>query len=316
MKENKKKICIFSIIILSILILSGILFWFLNKDISDNYIRNNTVVIVRSTGERTEKKCIENLEKIFKKENIYLIKNVTPLAKVTEQTYALGLAKKKKWILSVDSDVFLFKDKIFLLIKKANRLIKKNNKAFCFYGLVFDKISQTERMAGTYLIYSENLKYKKEYYEQCLYAMRSETCIRDKIENTGYFKYKIKIVVGIHDFFQYNKDIVKKCILHTKKHYWKIDKWHKMWKEKSKEDSDFIWALKGYEIYNSLKDKNIYPDANLMNELIKGYNIPEKSDEITDEEIQEAINEYNTQKIDKLENIEFVRKERPKIKTY
>ena len=57
---------------------------------------------------------------------------------------------------------------------------------------------------------------------------------------------------------------------------WKIDEWHKMWEEKSKEDSDFIYAIKGYEIYNSLKDKNIYHDAKQIYKLIEHYNIPEK----------------------------------------
>ena len=309
MKENRKKICIFSIIILSILILSVIIYFVLNKDISDNYIRNNTVVIVRSSGERTEKKCIENLEKIFKKENVYLIKNVTPLAKVAEETYALGLEKKKKWILSVDSDVFLFKDKTFLFIKKANRIVKKNKKAFCFQGTIFDKLSQEVKPAGVYLLYSKNLKYKDEYYQKCVYSVRSETCIQNCMMQDGGFKYEIKIIVGIHDFFQYNRDIVKKCMMHTKKHYWTIDKWHKMWMKQSKEEPDFMWALKGYEIYNSLKNKNIYPNANYLNELIKNYNIPEKNDERTDDEIEETMNRYNIEEIDNIDKSEAYRKQ-------
>ena len=35
----------------------------------------------------------------------------------------------------------------------------------------------------------------------------------------GYFQYEIKMVIGIHDFFQYNKDIVKKMINGFNKFY-------------------------------------------------------------------------------------------------
>lgn len=279
-------------------------------------LKNNIAVIVRSIGERTEKKSLERLKNIFGSENVYLIKDVYPLVDASKETFELGLKTKKKWILVADSDIFLFEDKIWIFIKKAEKLIKKDKNAFCFQGEVFDKFSQNPRMSGFYLYYSKNLKYKDEYYSLCKNKIRPEACIRDNIEKAGYNSYQSDDIVGIHDFFQYPKDIIKKCILHSKKNDIEIVEWSKNWQELLSADVDFKYALLGLKIFNSLKDKNFIPDSKEFDKYIQSCDISNSQDELKDEEINEALKKYNTQSTKESKRVLFKKKIKPLVQSY
>lgn len=317
--------------ILAVLIL--IIKFIITQSLNLNFfINNQTIVIVRSVGERTETKNLERLEKIFGKNNVYLIKNVTPLADASKKTFELALSKAK-WILVADSDVFFFEDKIWIFIEKAHNLIKKDKNAFCFQGKLFDKFSLQARMTGFYLYYLPNLKYKEEYYNACKDKIRPEACIRDNIEKQGFNSYESENLVGIHDYFQDYKDITKKAILHSEKNDFEIKDWVKNWQQLALHDEDFKYALLGYKIYKSINNNSnnnpntnntiskntkgqLIPDSKKFDEFIKNYNIPTKNKEITDEEINEILEKCNTQSIKEAKDIQFIKKIKPVIEPY
>ncbi len=282
-------------------------------------IKNNTIVIVRSIGERTETKSIERLEKIFGKKNIYLIKNTTPLIDASKKTFELALKSDKKWALVVDCDVFFFKDKIFIFIKNAKNLTKKDKLAFCFQGKLFDKFSLQGRMTGFYLYYLPNLKYKNEFYNICKNKIRPEACIRDNIEKQGFNAYESSNMVGIHDYFQNRRDIVKKSILHCKKNDIETALWTKNWQELASRDEDFKYALLGYKIFNSLNDKtkeNLVPDSNEFDKYIEKYKIENKKEKIKDSEIDEILEKCDTQTSKEALKTPFIKKIKPVVQSY
>lgn len=308
-----KKIII-SLIVLLILLIILIFACLINQ--ANILLKNNIAVIVRSVGERTEDKALKRLKDIFGDNNVYLVKNVTPLIEASKETFELGLKTGKKWILVVDSDVFLFEDKIWIFIKKAQKIIKKDKKALCFQGYVFDKFANTPRECGVYLFYSKNLKYKNEYFNLCKDKIRPDSCVRDYIEEKGYRTYQSDDVLGIHDFFQNNRDIVKKIILHCKKNDDEIKNWIKEWEKLAKNDKDFEYAFLGLKIYDSIKDKNFIPDSKQFDEYIKNYNILNSKDELQDNEIDEALKKYNTESIEKSKKRIFGIKIKPLTDTY
>ena len=273
-------------------------------------LKNNITVIARSIGERTQEQSIDELKRIFGSKNVFLIKNVYPLASASKKTFELAFKNKKKWILVVDCDTFFFEDKIFLFIKKADKLIKKDKNAFCFQGLVFDKFSNSKRMSGFYLYYFKNLKYKNEYYNFCKNKIRPEACIRDHIEKEGYNSYQSNDIVGIHDFFQNERDIVKKIILHSKKNEIETLEWKNNWPELSKKDDDFKYALLALEISKTIKD-NLIPDSKEFDKYLSKYNILNNKKELTFKEIKEVINKYNTQSKKEVINEPFIKKLKP-----
>ena len=254
----------------------------------------NITVVVRSVGERSEKKCIEYLKNIFGEENVFSVKNVTPFSKAVKETFKIGIKRKKKWTLAIDADVFLFKNEIFKFIEAADIFLKKNPKSYCFEGKLFDKYSQIYREVGCHLYNTKMLKKAVKYADGGYLDNRPETYIKQKMTDKGYGFYVCQYNIGIHDFFQFPHSIVKKAILHCKKHA-DINDWIQKWKELAERDTDFSYALKGYEIYNSLNDKTIIVDVNFMNNLTQNFNLEQfnQTKELTNEEIDETLKLYN-----------------------
>lgn len=238
------------------------------------YITRDVGVVVRSVGERTEKPCIEDLVKWFGSKNVYVIKNVTPLSKATKQTMEYIQKTDKKWFLIVDADVLFFEDKLMGFIKSAKYVSKHDPKALCFQGLLYDKFLFKDRRVGFILYNKKNLNYKESYMEQCYNEVRPETCLRKILISTGYNAYMLNDVrIGLHAFNQYPKTIVKNGIMYAKKH--DIQNLIPVWKEKSSSENDMKYILIGVQIYNSLKNKNIIPDNDAMENLMEKYEIPD-----------------------------------------
>ena len=256
----------------------------------------NITVIVRSVGERTEQKCVEYLENIFGKANVFLVKNKVPFSKAVEETFQIGLKQNKKWTLAIDADVFLFQDKIIQFFDDAEKFSLIEPKLYCLEGKLFDKFSQTYREVGFHLYKTKALKKALKFVEDGTNDIRPETYVKQKMAEIGYGFYVNDCQIGIHDFFQYPENIVKKAILHCKKHN-DIETWIQKWQELSQYDDDFKWALKGKEIFDSLQEKTILVDKNYMDSLVSKYQIPDRDLNIlTNKVIDEAILKYNVQK--------------------
>ena len=265
----------------------------INDKVEKYNITKDIGVIIRSVGERTEQPCIEDMQKIFGKENVYVIKNVTPLAKATQQTMEYIQKTDKKWFLIVDADVIFFEDKLLMFIKESKRISEKDPNALCFQGHLYDKFLFKDRCVGFILYYKKNLNYKKQYMDKCHKKVRPETCLRIALLESKYHHYILfpDKRIGLHAFNQYPKTIVKNGIMYAKKH--EISEIREKWKEKSSEDKDMQYIFLGAQIYDSLKDKNIIPDNEAIEKLMKNYDIPDLP-YVNRKEIDENIKKYNT----------------------
>lgn len=291
----KKRNLIFILFFLTVLFF---LYSFLNKP--------KITVIVRSVGEHSEKKCIENLNNIFGENNVYLIKNVTPLFNATKKSIKTAQKRRSEWTLFVDADTFVDKDNIWVFIDKATEIASNDAKAFVFQGLLFDKFPGEYRQSGVWLYKTSKLKLAKKYYNICADKLKPDDCLASSIVENGGHSYGIEYVIGIHDFFQSPQSIVKKYVLRAAKYPYKTALWAKNWNKLAKEDEDFYWALKGIELYNSLDDKNIINDANWFNGLLEkfDYKFP-PIHEVTDVQIDNALKKYVKPASKKLDNVEF-----------
>jgi len=302
-----------SVLVSIFLITLIIMLLFYNQQKSLN---NDIIAIIRSSNENTKEKSYEYLNKIFKEKNIIKIENTTPLIEASKKTFEEALKQKKKWILVIDSDVFLFEDKFKIFVSKAKKQIKKDKNAFCFQAEFFDKLSQSNRLSGIYLYYRPNLNYSDKYIKLCQDKIRPEACIRDQITTDNKSSYQFDELIGIHDFFQTPFDIVKKTILHSKKNNDEIKARQEIWQNLSKTDSDFIWTQKGYEIYQKINKDEIMPDNKYFDKILANYNIPKTTKKPTNKEIDSALLKYNTKSIEEASKTELILKIKPLVKLY
>ena len=256
----------------------------------------NTTVVVRSVGEATERACVQLLEEVFGKENVFLVKNVTPFSKAVGKTFEIGLVQNKKWTLAIDADVLIFQDKVPLFIELANEHISQcDEKTFCLEGMLFDKFSDNYREVGLHLFQTRFLEKALEFVEEGTCELRPETFVKSNMSENGYRFYVTNLRLGIHDFFQYPASIVKKAILHCKKHR-HVKKMICLWRKNSDLDRDFYWAMKGVEISDASNSKNVIVDRVFMDELVKKY-LPDCESEQTykiDKNIlEETLSTYN-----------------------
>lgn len=283
-------------------------------------------VIVRSVGEITQQKCVENLEGIFGKKNVYLIKNITPLFEATKKSYKTAVKTRSKWVLFVDADTFVDKENIEIFIKKADEILKNDNKAFVFQGLLYDKFQQIYKQSGVWLYRNDKLPLARKFYGKCSSKLKPDDCLVSSLVESGYHSYGIELQIGIHDFFQSGESIVKKYVLRSARQQDKIDEWKKNWSKLSKTDEDFYWALKGVELYENLEDKNIINDAAWIGELLKKNNFNsnefvQKKDELLnnkesslDLKIEKTLEKYVQKPPKSLDEIEFEKSRKEKRK--
>ena len=278
-----KKHALFFVLFLTF-ILFIVLYFVLNK--------SDITVIVRSVGENSEEVCVKSLENIFSKRNVFLIKNITPLSSATKKSFELALKRNKKWTLLVDADTIVDGDKIKLFISKADEIIKNDPKAFVFQGLLFDKFPQCYRQSGVWLYKTENLANLLKYNSKCSSMLKPDDCMVMSFKNEGYNTYGIDCVIGIHDFFQSPRSIVKKYFIRCAKYPDRILVWQERWNSLAKSDKDFLWAIRGVELYKKNK-KKIQNNSCLIDEILKDNNInlPDKVG-IDENKINSLIEKY------------------------
>ena len=244
-------------------------------------------IIVRSVGERTERKCIERLCSFFETDDIKIVKNVTPFTEAIKESFNLGINDNKKWSLIVDADVLLYNEKLEIFLNNCERRYKKNNKVFCFQAYLYDNFFEECRLAGVHLFQTKFLKIALPFADNN--KGRPESWVIRNMSWEGYPCYVIETCIGIHDFFQAYSDIVAKGMLHAQKHS-NIDLLEQKWEEGQERNSDFKWILKGTQLIRDVQTEEIKVDSNWYRRIIMESNIdcPEQ-EEVLDSQIKELL---------------------------
>ena len=214
--------------------------------ISDDFVKSNTAVIVRSVGERTENACLELLGDIFGKENVILVKNITPLKSAAAVCYEIALKKNKKWTLIVDSDILVIKERLLNFLKYAELLSQKYDDVYCVNGLMISKFREQPYNTGINLFYTKHLEKASEYLKDADF-LKTELFVKVKMFQENYMDYRMLYIIGLADFFQYYRDIVRKSLIFCCK--WdNLDRKKSFWEKNSRFNRDFKYALEGCRI--------------------------------------------------------------------
>jgi hypothetical protein len=210
-------------------------------------------IIIRSCGERTEKKCVELAER---EGNVFLIKEM-PFGESIRKTYELALTFSDKWICVVDADVQLFPGMLQKGIDELNRI---GGNVFCLDGKTDDKIFMYARRAGIHIYKRSLLKKAMQFIDNN--HIKPETNIRRKMAELGHKTYTSRIIFGKHDYDQFYVDLWRKAVCQTQKLARKTKGMPQKWAKLAKKDKDYLVIFYGH-IYGKKYCKNIVIDKRI-----------------------------------------------------
>jgi hypothetical protein len=259
----------------------------MNKDL-------NTTVVLRSVGEQTEDMSRKILVDVFGVENVFMVKDVAPFSLAVKRCFEVGIRQNKKWTLLVDADVLIFKDKMpgFIALVDSAFQCERYCEGFCFQGELFDKLLKRWREVGVHLYQTRLLPKALEFIAAGAYDLRPETYVKKRMADIGHSHYVSKYPLGIHDFFQHPASIVKKAVLHCKKHEG-MREVRSFWLKNSATDKDFYWALKGVELFESLSDDNMLVDYRFMDGLLQKYGLNPAAEHSNPDLVEQTLASYS-----------------------
>ena len=235
--------------------------------------KKDIVVVIRSAGERTLGLCKEIVQRQVDEDQIQIIEE-KPFFKAVKKTIEIGSESSAKYLLALDADMILYPDTIDYAIHSATEVDFDKHLRLTFF--VMDKFRGKTR-AGIHLY---NNKHSKKIYEflkeintdTFFLRPESENMRRCAEQNNLHFKYFPNQIVGMHDYYQYYKDLYIKYRLRLKRCEKDgiVDEVKTQIKTKLKENIDDTDYLFVYEIFTA---DNVDMD---ISEFLKKCGITEK----------------------------------------
>ena len=192
-----------------------------------NNSKKRLLVILRSSSESTENLC-ENLVKNQLQRNDLIIKcSYVPFSKTLEKAYEIAYEEKYSWTLMIDSDVLINSMSIENIIyygDKYNSLV--------IQGYVLDFLYGGPRSGGLHLYSYEAIDKIYSLKPNTYNKERPETFCKNLICPDGYRFRSIPLILGIHDYFQFENDYYRKILFFYTKNKDIIDLLSNYWKSK------------------------------------------------------------------------------------
>lgn len=232
------------------------------------------VAVVRTSGERTESRCIDALKQEI--EHVIPI-CVFPFIRAVEKTFEVGASFRADWLFAVDADVVFYPGSIARMIEEAE-LLSKDRDLFKIDFLFKDKFRGNSY--GTHVYANKNSEEFRKHFSEVPYdptVKRPESSNVVRIcKALKFSKLNSKVPpVATHDFDQFYRHIYVKYFnraVRDSKVYQKIRNGILKKLEECPSDTDFVVALRGMEDgcgKSEMKtDSSCYPDvARLLEEL-------------------------------------------------
>lgn len=254
---------------------------------------NSFIVTIRSTGERTEKACIQSiLDEGIQRSQIHIIKEA-PFKKALETCFEVAIEAQTKWLLTFDADMILIPGMLDQYFEMAENMPEENLQ---IQGQVLDKFFASVRRGGPRIY---RVKYLREAYEISKSIpdnIRPETNVISKLGDRGYPARYISPPICIHDFGQYYGDIYRKSYAHSIKHIKKLPQILKKTSGIRETDADYKVFLKG--IFDSLlSEKEITIDKRILEDetikALKQIDVEEKKDIPESINVKEILQQYS-----------------------
>ncbi|MGB7396138.1 MAG: hypothetical protein WA913_17280 [Pricia sp.] len=208
--------------------------------------------LIRSAGERTAQHCLHLVQDIAPEHEVHFIEE-EPFNQALVKGFGIAEASSAKWMVCIDADVLLYRKGILELLEVARRA----EEDVCYVqGLTIDRFIPIIRSAGNGIYRTSVASQAKSLVPRGDSSNRPETTTMQGLLAAGYKMYRTNIVVGIHDYGQYYRDIYRKVFLHTHKHKNVIGEVGRYWESLQNENLDFKVARAAMKI-SSTYSQNI-----------------------------------------------------------
>lgn len=251
--------------------------------------------MIRTVGERTSGACVEMVKKLGYDPQI--ITEYTHYAAV-EKTYEIGLDSRGDWTFSVDADVILEPRMVESVL---DDLFSSPEDVRVAHPGVVDKLYRLKRWAGIQVYRTDALdelrsifKLKKQQRQ-----LKIEGACISELRRRGRKVAFVKRVVGLHDYYQYYRDLYRKVYLNSIRNQDMNRKARKLWTYWCRFDDDYKVALaasdqaleESRDLTNSVNDFN----REEIDEMLCRLNLEEKPEmplgEFLDTKIGERVSE-------------------------
>lgn len=247
----------------------------------------DVAVIIRHCGERTLDICQQLVKEQVQGENITVISEI-PFSNAVRKTFEIGMDFHLPWTIAIDADVLISKNAIAEMIESASVF---DHRTFKFTAKVGDKLFLKPRQGGIHL-------YRTSYLDTALKMfpgeefIRPETHIAEMLSQEKNLQNPVfELIIGIHDYEQWYRDIYRKAFVHANKHgknY--VESFLRNWAKKMDDDLDYKVALIGLCHGIAIREKvaidiRTLPINYLENELLKDiYEKPPLTEAFFDED--------------------------------
>lgn len=246
-------------------------------------IEKNVTVIVRTVNERTSDLCIHLLTKQISKKNMHIVSE-SPLSKTVRRTFEISIQENRKWNLIVDADVLIKPNFIEELYAFAE---EQNDDVFEIEVQIIDKFLNSAREAGNKLYRTKYLPEAINLIPEPFEAIRPDTHVCQEMEKRNKPQVKTNILMGLHDFEQYYRDIYRKSFIQATKHPEQVEKLIPHWEKMAVSDNDFKIALSGFNTGKKYGEK---VSIDINSEFMKNFEDVMKSFKLKE---KKNIDKYN-----------------------
>lgn len=250
---------------------------------------SNVTVIIRSAYERTEALCSHLIKQQVDEKNVIVI-HERPFSTAVRRSFELGVDYNLDWTLCVDADVLVASTSISALISSAKR---HPTTLFSIQGHILDRLFNRFRPGGLHLYRTSLLPLVLQQLEITPNVIRPEGHIKTQMQDRGFSVSKSALRVGLHDYYQYYKDIFRKAFVHAYKHAERLEL-VPMWRYLSKLDKDFVIALEGWyagQCFTGNLKMDVATLPNQINHILSKYGLVE-GQPITQHDLLIDIDDY------------------------
>jgi len=170
--------------------------------------------------------------------------NYTPFERALSEGFEIGARSNNcRWIGFLDADVILIQSEIKSLLNYMSA-----SPFGIIQGYVYDKYFGQLRSGGLH-IYPQNLMSDaSKLIPQLGKSIRPETATKMKFAQNGIPLLQVPFIIGLHDYFQWQKDIERKARIYAVKKNQSSTELIKFWKDRAcdNENCEYKQMLKSF----------------------------------------------------------------------
>jgi hypothetical protein len=257
-------------------------------------------VIIRTAGERTTELCYHLVCAQVPPENIVVI-NEYPFRRAAQRSFEIGVELGRPWTLCLDADILLRNNAVQAL--RAWALAAPSNVVYV-QGAILDKIFGGPRRAGPYFHRTSLLPRVLEYMPAEGVSLRPDTDAAMRLETLGYCRLQRDVIIAVHEFEQYYRDIYRKAFVHAHKHVEHVTYFEDLWHRLAACDSDYhvaLWGLLDGRRFEGTVSHDVRRFPRDLSSLLNKQGLQEKKwlahDEITNLEVDKLMLRFGKMRV-------------------